>query len=359
MISGIFACTSGAKDGDCLTSKPSSGPNVTTTMTVYNRRSTAVCAASNNSILSISDLGIPQQDLAINMTGLRLAMGWLLNYTASGLPIESSLNFWFWFAPSGAYDLVWKANAYTALKSTLSFIIWEFCTNNNENPNVAREQAGGQPVLPETFRTTASLCEPYTRFVLNRAAFISYLVLESLALGFGWAVLVWRLVAGDPDLVISSFSLVDFASKLGQKTTQDDLQPLVLRHLIRPESDDKVLMQSLAGVEVAVVHHSGLVTQPGPASLESAPSDSGHTSQRDGTEQLGTTQEADRNLLQKQTQELPPGNTPPQAQCVTDDDVSVTSQDTPSSPNVPSLNSRDSRDGFRPAPTQPRSAGVA
>lgn len=265
-------------------------------MTMYNRRATAVCAASNNSILSTYDLGIPQQDLAINITGLQMAMGWLLNYTASGLPIESSLNFWFWFDPSGTYDSIWQANTYTTLKSTLSFIIWEFCTNNNQNPNVKPEQTGGQPLLSEAFQTTASLCQPYTRFVLNRAAFISYLVLECLALGFCWSVLVWRFVSGDQDLVVSSYPLIDFASKLNQKTATESPHPLALRHLIRLESDDKEAMRSLTGIQVMIARHKGDIIQPDPASL--APPLADEASHEDSAEQLHMTYEADRDLVQ-------------------------------------------------------------
>ena len=191
-ITGIFACPKGTQAGSCRTSQPGPVPNVTTTMTVYNRQASTVCVASNNSILSVYGLGDPQLDLAVNLTALHRAVGWLLNYTASGLPAESSINFWFWFDPSRTYSAIWEANAYTTLQSLLAFIFWEFCTNNNGNPAVVAEENGGQPDLPAVFQTTASISVPYTRFVLSRGAFITYLILQSSALALCWSVIVCK-----------------------------------------------------------------------------------------------------------------------------------------------------------------------
>lgn len=224
---------------------------------------TTVCAASNNSILSVYNLGDPQLDLAVNLTALHLAVGWLLNYTASGLPVESSINFWFWFAPSGTYRYLWEANAYTTLQSLLAFILWEFCANNNENPAVTPETSGEQPILPPAFQTTASISQPYTRFVLNRVMFILYLILESLALVFCWSVIVWQSMSCRHHPEISSYPLVDFASKLQEKPAMDGGCALSLRSVVLPESDDKAIRHSLAKMEMMVVRHNNKIDKSG------------------------------------------------------------------------------------------------
>jgi hypothetical protein len=225
-------------------------------MMVYNRQASTVCAASNNSILSVYGLGDPELDLAVNMTALHRAVGWLLNYTASGLPVESSINFWFWFDPSGIYNAIWEGNAYTTLQSLLAFIFWEFCTNNNGNPAVAPEQNGGQPTLPEAFQTTASIGVPYTRFVLNRGAFIAYLILQSSALALCWSVIIWQCVSGHHHPKISSYPLIDFASKLQEKRVGEVQRPLSLGPLVSLESDDRAIRHSLTNVEITMARHS-------------------------------------------------------------------------------------------------------
>ncbi|TKA78168.1 hypothetical protein B0A55_03897 [Friedmanniomyces simplex] len=234
ILAGVYACPNGTRDGKCLTSQPGPVPNVSTTMTVYNRQATTVCGARNNSILSVYDLGDPQLDEGVNITALRLAVGWLLNYTAAGLPAESSLNFWF---------------------CLLAFILWEFCTNNNENPALSAEQTGGQPNLPAAFQTTASLSEPYTRFVLNRAAFITYLSLEAFALAFCWAMFIWQCVQGKHLPEISSYPQVDFANavQLHARENMEDRVPAVisgadnvadLPKQMRPDGHDQLPAQS-------------------------------------------------------------------------------------------------------------------
>ena len=242
-------------------------------MAVYNRQMTTVCAASNNSILSVYDLGIPELNQAINITALHLAVGWLLNYTASGLPAVSSINFWFWLAPSGTYSSLWEANVYTTLQSLLAFILWEFCTNNNENPAVVPEQNGEQPNLPAAFQTIASISQPYPRFVLNRVTFIIYLILESLALILCWSVIVWQCISCHHHPEISSYPLVDFASKLQEKPTLDGGNALSLRSVILPASDDKAIRHALTRLEMIVVSNNGQTDGSGTAALPDSDND--------------------------------------------------------------------------------------
>ncbi|EXJ83373.1 hypothetical protein A1O1_06995 [Capronia coronata CBS 617.96] len=275
VLAGVFACSAGTQGGVCRISGHGHVPNVSATMTVYSRRASSVCAASNNSILSVYDLGDPEPEFAVNISALHLAAGWLLNYTASGLPAVSSLNFWFWFAQSDTYSAIWEANAYTTLQSMLSFILWEFCTNNNENPAVKPELSGGQPNLPASFQTTASVCQPFTRLVLLRATFVTYLVLEAAALVFCWAVLVWRAFSQRHALEISSYPLVDFTSKLREKSTVDGSSTASMSQFITPNSGDKAVRHLLGDVKMVVLRqHSEIdLTTSDPDHVSSSLSD--------------------------------------------------------------------------------------
>jgi hypothetical protein len=154
------------------------------------------------------------------------------------------------------------------LQSLLAFIFWEFCTNNNENPAVAPEQAGGQPALSAAFQTTASISVPYTRFVLSHGAFITYVILQFSALALCWSVIVWQCVSGCHHPKISSYPLIDFASKLQEKRVGEVQRPLSLRPLVSPKSDDRAIRHSLTNVEITVIcDNSGEIAEPEASSL--------------------------------------------------------------------------------------------
>jgi hypothetical protein len=220
---GIYVCTNGiSHDSDsCHITKPGPVPNITLTMSIHTLTVSTVCGALNNSIISVSDVGASELETSTDIKALGLAVGWLLNYTAAGLPAESSLAFQFWLSDSGAYESIWQANSYSTLKSILAFILWEFSANNNGNPVVSASEAAGQvPSLPSQFNTTASISEPFTRFVINEGVFIAYVVLQSLCLLFAWVVAIWQWFNRERVPEISSFPLVDFSSKMRIKATK-------------------------------------------------------------------------------------------------------------------------------------------
>ncbi|KAF8847504.1 hypothetical protein BDZ45DRAFT_607375 [Acephala macrosclerotiorum] len=257
LIAEVSACTNGTSAGDCLTTTSGFAPNISTTLTVYNRQATTVCSSTNNSILSVSDLGTPVTNSGINVTDLNLAVGWLLNYTAAGIPPESSINFMFWFDPSSSYESLWETNAYNTLQSLLGFVIWEFSENNNGNPAVSDPEAKGQmPVLPEEFHTQASICETYLRFVINWEMFIVYVVLEGVVIMLCWAIVGWHISRrGKAELPeISSYPIVDFASKVETRGEGEGEWNLQLREKVTLKEGDKAVRNALAGVAVRVRH---------------------------------------------------------------------------------------------------------
>jgi hypothetical protein len=139
----------------------------------------------------------------------------MLNSTQEDLPIYSSPIFQFWDGNSDAYQIIWKQSAYTSLKSILGFIFWEFSPNNNGNPVVAGTESYNQaPNLPAEYHATASVGSPFQRFVIDQAAFISYVALQSSALIFCWSVLLWQQLTKRELPTFSPFPAVDFGTKL-------------------------------------------------------------------------------------------------------------------------------------------------
>ena len=127
--------------------------------------------------------------------------------------------FMFWNFSPGQSESDWAVEAYKTLKkSTLAFVFWEFNENSFGNP-----QFGGSnttwPQWPigisatSEYHTTASLCRPYTRFVVDAQMFGLYIALQSVPLLLCWAVLFWRSWKGLLWPSPSSFPLVDFTLK--------------------------------------------------------------------------------------------------------------------------------------------------
>lgn len=221
---GIYVCTNGTQNGQCLSASESgSTPNVTTAFSISSYTASSINSAKNNSILSVFDLVTQEAISPIDVQALGLAVGWLLNYTSADLPVETSPDFQFWDTGSDAYQAVWETNAYTTLKSILGFVFWEFTANNNGNPVVSNTEPNGQtPVLPAEFYTTASICMPFARLVIDRAAFIAYIVLQSVALIFCWVVVLWGVVIHRQLPATTSFPVVDFGAKLRRMQNIDE-----------------------------------------------------------------------------------------------------------------------------------------
>jgi hypothetical protein len=183
-------------------------------MTVFSRLATATCARSNNSILSVSDLGVPTL-LPLNDTdALQLALGWLLNYTAAELPPVSSIAFLFWNRNEGLSEHDWSVIAYQTLTNILAFTSWFFSDNQYGNPDIANSTSNSGPdTLPKEFHTMASMSKPVSKFIMDRRMFAVYMVLQVIPLIFCWAVLLWHIAGRFPRVEASSFPVLDFMFK--------------------------------------------------------------------------------------------------------------------------------------------------
>jgi hypothetical protein len=194
-------------------------------MTAFRRRASTTCTLTNNTILSVSNLGEPIQS-PIDVNGLEIALNWLLNFTAAGLPVISSIPYLFWNADEKVGVRDWSVDAYRSFKSILTFPIWEFAPNNYGDPF--------KEPLPDEFHTTAAICKPYDRIVVNSGMLITYIILQSLLLFGAWTFAVWRNVERSIIPYLSAFPLIDFVAKLIDKDSLDQ------NHLLLSDKIDKL-----------------------------------------------------------------------------------------------------------------------
>lgn len=202
-------CTNGTNGGECIDS--GFAPNLTTTFSVFSRKASIVTSRLNYTIRSVLDVGEPTLIGNIDLPSYRLAMGWLLDFNASGIPAPSSIAGVFWTSTDQLSSSYWSNELYKVLQSLLVFPLWQFNPNNFGNTQLkATEIVSG---LPPEFYTTASITKPYTRIVINHYMFITFLVLESAMLALIWLVPIWLWVSPRRLPKTSSYPLIDFAFK--------------------------------------------------------------------------------------------------------------------------------------------------
>lgn len=193
------------------------------TFSISSCAASSISSAENNTILSVSNLITKEAKSRVDVQALSLAVGWLLNYTAANLPVQSSVAFGFWKTGPDAYQNIWKADAYRMLKSIIAFVLWEFTANNNGNPAVANAEPNGRtPDLPAEFHVRAAISQPFTRFIIDRASFTVYIVFQSVALVSCWIVVLWGFTSYRRMPVTTSFPLVDFEVKLRRVGSLDE-----------------------------------------------------------------------------------------------------------------------------------------
>jgi hypothetical protein len=238
-------------------------------MTLFARQAAVTCARSNNSIISVSDLLLPSLSPAINISDLQMGLGWLLNYTAAGLPPESSIAFLFWNHNAVQSEHDWAVDAYKTLQSILAFTTWFFTENNFGNPQMANPNASfnaqeEEYFLPIQFHTTASTAKQSTRFIIEKRMFAVYVVFQALPLLFCWIVLLWRISGCLSKVETFSFPILDFLFKaegwerLQKKGDEENVasgerkfQKTDGTSLHLEKAGDGVLLEKLRDVEVA------------------------------------------------------------------------------------------------------------
>jgi hypothetical protein len=159
----------------------------------------------------------------LDLPSYRLALSWLLNYTAANIPAPSSIAQVFW---SGQANL--EAGAYGVLaqnfQSILAFPTWLF--NDNNWGNTALRSNEIIPGMPAEFYTKASIVSPYVKIKFDNAMFGLFVAFQGTVVLFCWGVLAWAWLSGGLEKVpvTSSFPVFDMAFKVAIFATPDALE---------------------------------------------------------------------------------------------------------------------------------------
>ena len=207
--SGVYVCTNGTDHGEC--ERPMSRPNLTTTMSVYDRTVDLVASRLNYSISTVTENGPAVKNSAIDIAAFRDGLAWFLDFNASATPPPSSFAEPFWSGKDQLNDASSSSDLMRLLESMLAFPLWYFQPNNYGNPDLDVENMIDG--LPSAFYTKARITRPYMRINIDREMFIAFVVLHGLVLLFIWGVLLWVWITRPTLPKLSSYPLVDFAFK--------------------------------------------------------------------------------------------------------------------------------------------------
>jgi len=165
--------------------------------------------------MGVPELGTPSKNTNVDIQALRLAMRWLLDFTASKTPPIMSPVFLFWTSGMQLSSTYWQFDQYTTFQSLIAWPIIFFTDNSYANP-LMTEQSPEKMVtyLPTEFLTSASIAKPYNKIRINHSMFIIYITLEIAALGLSWFVIITMLFSKLNVVEVSSYPIVDFATKL-------------------------------------------------------------------------------------------------------------------------------------------------
>ncbi|KAI0202467.1 hypothetical protein F4808DRAFT_449802 [Astrocystis sublimbata] len=206
---GLFVCLNGTDGDNCGGHEPR--PNITTSMAVYTRHATIVAARSNYSIVDVADLSPPKLLPEFDLKSYRLAMNWLLNYSAAAIPAPSSIIQPFWSSPEQLSDPSTYGILSQSFQSILAFPFWLFNSNNWGNVHLISNQI--TPFQPPEFYTQASIVAPYDKIRFNKAMFALFLAFQGLAMVFTWAVLVWLWLGPRITTEMSAWTVFDMTYK--------------------------------------------------------------------------------------------------------------------------------------------------
>ncbi|KAI1114517.1 hypothetical protein F5Y14DRAFT_171521 [Nemania sp. NC0429] len=209
LLAGIFVCQYGTDGSVCNTTNPA--PNITTEARFFQRQATLVAARSNFSVTSVQNLTKPVPITDLDLSSYRIALSWLLNFTAANVPAPSSIVESFWIAGEELQDPSYYGVLSQNLFGVLAFPFWLFNANNYGNMNLLPNTLIS--TLPREFYTQASLVAEYPRLGFNTSFYYLFIVLESILLLFFWVALCMVLLNKHDLPRISGFPLFDFSLK--------------------------------------------------------------------------------------------------------------------------------------------------
>lgn len=214
----LFVCNKGTSEGACLTQQ--SLPNLTTTVSFYERQADVLVSRMNSSILLVSDLSTPSlvPVREADLYKYRRALKWLLDYSQATIPAPSSIVESFY---TGRDLLATQHMSYGYLAqqfhSILAFPVWFFNVNNYGNIDLPSGNTSTATYLPPKFHIEAHVVAPFHMIKLSLPMIILFASTQGLVLVFAWVMLIWAAAVSPSLPCVSSFPLFDFAFKTDTK----------------------------------------------------------------------------------------------------------------------------------------------
>ncbi|KAL4744267.1 hypothetical protein BDW72DRAFT_199769 [Aspergillus terricola var. indicus] len=205
----------GGWDNTCRLGDAEFYPNLTTTFTVFSRKTTFITARSNMSILSVTSAGQPTQISTLDLDNFRTAIDWILNFDGANIPSPTSIAQQFWSAQGQLGNAYWSPILLQTFHSIITFPFWFF--NANNLGNMEGYGTGITPNLPQEFYITASISVPHNKIIISTAMFSIFIIFQAIMHLFIWSVFAWLCIQRPPLPVITSYPLFNFAFKAYDK----------------------------------------------------------------------------------------------------------------------------------------------
>jgi hypothetical protein len=206
---GIYICTEGILEGECVTTTPA--PNLTTTATFHRRQTNLLASKSNYTITSITSLTPAAAAPIDDIQAYKQVLGWLLDYNASNIPAPSSIIENFWTAHEQLQNPSTDGVLLQNFRSIIAFPVWMFNANNYGNTELAVKEIS--PDLPKEFYTQASFVKPYLKLKFDPIVLTVFGVSHLIVLIFSAVVLIWAMCRAKTLPAISSFPVFDIYFK--------------------------------------------------------------------------------------------------------------------------------------------------
>lgn len=214
-VVGLYVCPGGGWDNTCRLGDAEFYPNLTTTFTVFSRKTTFITARSNMSILSVTSAGQPTQISTLDLDNFRTAIDWILNFDGANIPSPTSIAQQFWSGQGQLGNAYWSPILLQTFHSIITFPFWFF--NANNLGNMEGYGTGITPNLPQEFYITASISVPHNKIIISTAMFSIFIIFQAIMHLFIWSVFAWLCIQRPPLPVITSYPLFNFAFKAHDK----------------------------------------------------------------------------------------------------------------------------------------------
>jgi hypothetical protein len=214
-IQGLYVCPEGVRNGTCSQGIASFYPNITTTLSVFNRKASFVASRSNMTILSVTSIDSPVQNPSLDLDAYRAAIAWILDFNSAMIPAPTAIAAYFWNGQTQLSQTYWSAELKQIFQSILAFPLRMFHVNGVGN--IDEDWGRISENLPPEFYTSASIAIPHDRIIINTAMFSIFVLLQGAVHLFIWTVLAWLWIYRPGFPVITSYPLFNFAFKTKYK----------------------------------------------------------------------------------------------------------------------------------------------